>query len=111
MSEHAVIAYMKLSDGGFGSEVEVARYFELEDNLEAVINDAGVGEFDGNEVGEGFFTLYMYGPDADKLAEVVLPVLERSGPPAGSYVLKRYGDAEDLTAREEKVLLKSSPSS
>ena len=39
----------------------------IEDRLIDVIEREGLGEFDGNEVGPGETTLYMYGPDAERL--------------------------------------------
>jgi hypothetical protein len=39
----------------------------IEDQLEAVIDAGGLGEYDGNDVGEEGATLYMYGPDAERL--------------------------------------------
>ena len=47
----------------------------LEDQLQFAISSAGVGEFDGNEIGQGELTLYMYGPDAEKLFTAVASVL------------------------------------
>jgi hypothetical protein len=58
---------------------ELFRQIEaLEDQLHSVIAAAGVGEFDGNEIGQGELTLYMYGPDAEKLFAVIAPVLRRA---------------------------------
>jgi hypothetical protein len=39
----------------------------IEDQLRAVIERHGLGEFDGNEIGATSATLYMYGPDAERL--------------------------------------------
>lgn len=39
----------------------------IEDQLIEVIEREGLGEFDGNEVGPGETTLFMYGPDAERL--------------------------------------------
>jgi hypothetical protein len=53
------------------------------------------GVYDTNEVERGYLRLYMYGPDANRLADVVAPAL-RDAPP-GSYLVKRYGpDGADL---------------
>ena len=41
----------------------------LSDKLEAVIEKQNVGMFDGNEIGGGEMTLFMYGPDAERLYE------------------------------------------
>ncbi len=39
----------------------------IEDRLTAVIERDGLGEFDGNEIEPGETTLFMYGPDAERL--------------------------------------------
>lgn len=39
----------------------------IEDQLIEVIEREGLGEFDGNEFGPGETTLFMYGPDAERL--------------------------------------------
>lgn len=47
----------------------------LEEQLIAVIQAAGVGEFDGSDFGETEVILYMYGSDADALFRIIAPVL------------------------------------
>jgi hypothetical protein len=103
--EHAVLVYIKLSDDNFGGEQERAGLHKLEDQLTAAIDSCRAGEFDGDEFGGGFCTLYMYGPNADKLAEAVLPILRQFHAPVGSYVVKRYGPATQANARQEKIQL------
>ena len=72
--EHAVIIHFT-----YGS-TDLRPLFALEEQLEQAIVAADVGEFDGNEVAangsDGY--LYMYGQDADRLFEVVRPILESS---------------------------------
>lgn len=43
----------------------------LEDKLEEALSGKGVGEYDGNEFGEGEVVLYLYGPDAERLFSVI----------------------------------------
>jgi hypothetical protein len=50
-----------------------------------------VGEFDGDEWGEGVCVIYMYGPSAERLFTIALPILKNFHPPKGSFVVKRYG--------------------
>ena len=89
--EHAVIVHFT-----YGS-TDLGRLFELEERLESAISAAGVGEYDGNEVAvdgsDGY--LYMYGPDADKLFEIIRPILERTSFMGGAEVRKRYGPPSD----------------
>ncbi len=89
--EHAVIVHFT-----YGS-TDLSRLFELEDRLEEAIEDAAVGEYDGNEIAvdgsDG--RLYIYGPDADKLAETVVPILEATDFMRGAVATIRYGPPED----------------
>ena len=101
--DHAVIAHLRLSDAGFGSEAEREAIFLLEDRLTTAIERARAGEFDGNEFGGGECTLYMYGPDADRLYNAIVPVLQMSPLGRGGYAIKRYGDARDPQSKEVRV--------
>jgi hypothetical protein len=103
--EHAVIIHFPLSDDEFGSDPEFDAMVMLSDDLAAAIDAAGVGEFDGNELGGGECKLYMYGPDADRLFAAIQPVLARSVMVRGGYVIKRYGDASDTLAQHSKLPL------
>ncbi len=98
--DHAVIVHFD-----YGS-TDLAPLFALEEQLEQAINDAGVGEFDGNEVAvdgsDG--SLYMYGPDADRLFATVRPVLERSTAIRNAVATVRYGPPRD-DVRSTKVPL------
>ncbi len=54
--EHAVIVYFQ-----YGS-TDLQRLFDLEKKLEQAISEAGVGEFDGNEIaqdGFGWISIYV----------------------------------------------------
>ena len=105
MAEHAVIAHLKLSDGGFGSDNETADIHELSDRLAEAIQENNVGEFDGDEFGGGECVLYMYGPDADALFSAIEPVRRSSPLAKGGRVIKRYGEASDRDAKEVSVRL------
>lgn len=89
--EQAVLIYIKLSNDEFGTDKERQRIIEIEDKLKRAINDNELGEFDGNEFGEGECVFYMYGPDAEKLFQIVYPILKREMLPEGSYIIKRFG--------------------
>lgn len=103
--EHAVIVSFPLSDDHLGSNPEFDAMVILSDALEAAISDAGVGEFDGNELGGGECRLYMYGPDADRLHAAIAPLLTESRLVRGGYVMKRYGSAGDPLAQETRLPL------
>jgi len=84
-----------------------APFFEWEEKLESAIATAGVGEYDGNElaVDGSDGTLFMYGPDADKLFAVVKPHLESTTLLKKIEVTLRYGEADDVEVRETTVRL------
>jgi hypothetical protein len=80
--------------------------FDLGDALEKAIQNAGAGEYDGNEMAtdgsDG--TLYMYGPDADHLFEVVHPVLKSVDFIKNVTVRIRYGPpAEGVSEKTVKI--------
>jgi len=85
-----------------GSADERARIVALENQLSDAIENAAAGDFDGDEYGEGACTIYMYGPSADRLLTVTLPVLKKFRAPAGSSVIKRYGKPG---AKQERISL------
>jgi hypothetical protein len=101
--EHAVIAHLLLSNKKFGSPADVADCQALQLALEKDILSAHAGEMDGNEIGQGECTLFMYGPNADKLFDAVAPRLRASRLAKGGWVEKRYGAALDPQAREVRV--------
>lgn len=72
----------------------------LEDKLREAIQTAGAGEYDGHEIAvdgsDG--SLYMYGPDADGLFEVVQPMLEGTHFLKGAHVTMRYGPPREGVA-------------
>jgi hypothetical protein len=92
-----------LSNKKFGSSADVEDCQALERALEKDILSAHAGEMDGNEIGEGECTLFMYGPNADKLFDVVAGRLRASRLAKGGWVEKRYGPALDSRAREVRV--------
>jgi hypothetical protein len=65
---------------------------ELEDKLAALVENARVGEFDGNEIGPDKTTLFLYGPDADVLFSVVRATVQQNPVSHDARVVLRYGD-------------------
>lgn len=98
--EHAVLVYFQ-----YGS-TDLSRLFALEERLEQAISEARAGEFDGNEIAtdgsDG--TLFMYGPDADKLFDVVRAILTSTDFMQGARVVLRFGPPQD-GVREREVFL------
>ncbi|MEV4999205.1 hypothetical protein [Streptomyces niveus] len=100
--EHAVIAHYRLADDGLGepSQWEIVR--QAQSLLTEAIEQADVGEFDGNEYGGGEVVLYAYGPDAEALFAVMAPILnDLQFRPA--HVVLRYGSVDDPSAAEHRV--------
>ncbi len=91
MPEHAVIVKFN-----YGS-TDLDALFELEDELEAVLEDDERGEYDGHEVAvdgsDGF--LYLYGPDADALYDAIKPTLLDCSAIKNVVVRLRYGPPAD----------------
>ena len=98
--EQEVHVYLKPSDDAFGDFEERESMFRLEDEIEQIINSCGVGEYDGHEFGQGFATLFMFGPDADRMFDVLAESIKNYRPRPGSYAVKCYGD---VGAREERI--------
>lgn len=97
--EHAVIVNFASSD--FVLEF----LYKIEDLLGPAITDANVGEYDGHEISvdgsKG--TMYMYGPDGDKLYEIVYPILEKVPFMQNAQLRIRYGHPKDGV--EEKIVI------
>ncbi|SNT66234.1 hypothetical protein SAMN05421812_13515 [Asanoa hainanensis] len=91
-----------LPGDGLGETDVVEAIHALEDRLEKAITDAGVGEFDGNELGGGEAVLFAYGPDATKLFAVMEPEL-RAFSPRPAYAILRFGAADDAAAVEKRI--------
>ncbi len=102
--EHALITHLPLKGGFYGSRRERRAVGKLEQRLDRAVAAIG-GEHDGDEFGAGEAVLYTYGPDADALLAALRESLGRYQPRPGAYAIKRYGDASDPGASEERVPL------
>lgn len=73
--------------------------FALEDKLESAINSAGAGVLDGDEVASDGRDgcIYMYGENADRLFEVIKPILASAAIMKGAKIVKRYGPPGETT--------------
>lgn len=69
----------------------------LERELERIIEEKGVGDYDGHEIAvdysDGF--LYMYGPNVEELFEAVKSTLVSTEFLKGAEVKLRFGPPED----------------
>ena len=88
--EQAVLVLLE----GTGSPEKVQQQTdlaEMADELKKFIQQEGLGEFGGNEFGPIETTLFMYGPDAERLFEAIEPLLRGSVVCQGARVLIRRG--------------------
>ena len=72
--EQAVLVHLD----GQGLSAEVYERYDLvtiDDQLTAVLEGKGLGDYDGDEIGEGGATLFLYGPDAERLFAAIEPTL------------------------------------
>ncbi|MFE5678835.1 hypothetical protein ACFQ7B_20515 [Streptomyces erythrochromogenes] len=100
--EHAVMAHYRLADDGLGEPRQREVIRRAQAVLTEAIEQADVGEFDGNEYGGGEVVLYAYGPDADALFAVMAPALTDL-PFRPAHVVLRYGSVDDPSAAEHRV--------
>lgn len=63
----------------------------IEDRLIEVIERDGLGEFDGNGIGLNEATLFMYGPNAERLFAGIEPTLRTYPLCQGARVVLQYG--------------------
>lgn len=91
MSEQAVIVEFRYAADSLDP------LFEVEERLEQAIGQAGVGEFDGNEIATDLSDgrLYMDGPDAEALFRVVRPILAKATCFRHASATLRFGPPED----------------
>jgi hypothetical protein len=100
-----VTAWVRLSNPDFENEREQQRVFELENRLIAVIEDAGAGTYDTNELARGAFGMRLLGPDPDRIVELIRPLLAEA--PSGSYLTLRRGGPG---TPEERIEIQPEPS-
>jgi hypothetical protein len=81
--EQAVLIYLKGED--------FDRMTSLSDSLEVLITEHNLGMFDGNEIGGGETTLFMYGPDAEALFIHIEPALRKDDYCQHAVVIIRQG--------------------
>lgn len=92
--DQSVIVTIILRSGGMGDRTERERIIALEHQLSDAIENSSAGELDGDEYGGGTCTIYMYGPNAERLLSVALPILRDFRAPSGSYLVTRNGNSD-----------------
>ena len=93
--EHCLIVHFQYGQPSLNA------LYEQADRLREALLKAGAGEYDGHEVAislsDGFH--YVYGPNADRLLEVVEPVLRSTPWFLHAEITRRYGPPEDGVRR------------
>ncbi|MET0653405.1 MAG: hypothetical protein ABWY63_12900 [Hyphomicrobiaceae bacterium] len=105
MGEQALILYLR-DIGERADEMgvdDLDALFGLQQELAQVIEPAGLGEVDGNEIAmdSSEASVYAYGADAKAMLTAALPVICRSPLTAGGQAYLRYGNVDDDAATEE----------
>ena len=90
--ERDILVVLKLSNRQMGTHQERQDLERFADELAAAVEEAGVGEYDGDELGGGECTLFFCGPDLDKLQAVLRPLLKRSPLCRGAMLVRMVDD-------------------
>lgn len=72
-----------LSGGDFGTESQFQRYGRVEEKLMNAMEEAG-GILDGNDIGDGFYTIYVLSDDLDGTVDLMQRELAPEDLPPGS---------------------------
>jgi hypothetical protein len=99
--EQAVLIHLD----GVGLSPEVYEKYDLatlEDQLTNALRRNGVGEVDGNEIGEKEVVIFLYGPDAEKIFIAIETILRSYPLCRNAKVVIRYG-VPGSSQREIKI--------
>lgn len=98
--EQDLLVVLKLSNRLMGTAQERLAIEAFADQLEAAVTEAGVGEYDGDELGGGECILFFCGPDIDRLQAVLHPFLKRSPLCRGGHLVRMVEDADGEPQRQ-----------
>lgn len=102
--EQDLLVVLKLSNKQMGTHQERQEIELFAEQLEAAITGAGVGEYDGDEIGAGECTLFFCGPDLDKLLGVLRPLLKRSPLCRGGHLVRMVATADGGMASQRQAI-------
>ena len=74
----------------------------LEEAIESALRAHRAGEFEGHDLRDGVWHLYLYGPDAERIFESVAEVVRGARLDPNSHAILRFGGRG---AREERIPL------
>jgi hypothetical protein len=97
--EQDLLVVLRLSNRLMGVASERQAIEAFADQLEAAVTEAGVGEYDGDEIGGGECILFFCGPDIDALLNVLQPLLKRSPLCRGGHLVRLVEGADGFPER------------
>ena len=100
--EQAVLLRLRLPDGQ--ARDEAPGIVALEEAIESALREHRAGELDGHDLRDGVWTLYLYGPDANRILESIAEVVREARLDPSSHAIMRFGGRG---AREERIPLGS----
>jgi hypothetical protein len=93
-AEQDLLVVLKLGNRQMGTAQERQQIDAFASELEAAVEAAGAGEYDGDEIGGGECTLFFCGPDVDRLLGVLRPLLQRSPLARGAHLVRMVATAD-----------------
>jgi hypothetical protein len=92
--EQDLLVVLRLGNQQMGTQQERRQIEAFADQLGEAVAAAGVGEYDGDEIGGGEYTLFFCGPDVDQLLAVLRPLLVRSPFGRGAHFVRTVTTAD-----------------
>lgn len=83
-----VIVQYKISEDGFGTESDLNKRHEIEDELDELLMKTGNGECDGGESGSGIMNIFCYVVDSDIASRVIINALTEKGWISGALIFE-----------------------
>jgi hypothetical protein len=98
--EQALLLRLRLPESQAGDETPTI--VALEEAIENALRQHRTGEFEGHDLRDGVWTLYLYGSDANRILESVEEVVRGVQLDPSSHAIIRFGGRG---AREERIPL------
>lgn len=102
--EQDLLVVLRLSNRMMGVASERQAIEAFADELEHAVTEAGVGEYDGDELGGGECILFFCGPDIDAMLTVLQPLLKRAPLCRGGHLV-RMVTGPDGTPERQRIPL------
>ncbi len=99
--EQDLLVVLQLGNRQMGTQQERQQIEALAEQLGEAVTAAGAGEYDGDEIGAGEYTLFFCGPDVDQLLAVLRPLLKRSPLARGGQFVRMVATADGKLAMQK----------